>query len=78
MTDYDKCLFPNDISSMNWRQYIYEYALGARLYMKNEPFETIKSAKKRHEVLKKIHYSSVILFFIFGILILREFIMLNY
>lgn len=74
MTDYDQGLFPNDISSMNWRQYIYEYALGARLYMKNEPFESIQSAKDRHEVLKKIHYSSITLICVFVILIIREYI----
>lgn len=78
MTDYDKILFPNDISSMNWRQYIYEYALGARLYMQNEPFETIQPAKHRNVVLKKIHYSTVAMFLVCGVFIIRELIISHY
>lgn len=41
MTEFDKTRFPSDVRQLNWKQYIYEYALGARLYLVQEAFETV-------------------------------------
>lgn len=69
MTDYDRNLFPSDIRNLNWKQYIYEYALGARLYLIKDPFETMKLAHKRQGKLMVVHYTLTIMIFfiIFGI-----------
>lgn len=53
MTDFDReTRFPSDVRQLNWQQYIFEYALGARLYMLREPFETVKTAARRRRHLR--------------------------
>lgn len=53
MTDFDReTRFPCDVRQLNWKQYIYEYALGARLYIMREPFETVRTAVGRRRRLR--------------------------
>lgn len=53
MTDFDReTRFPCDVRLLNWKQYLFEYALGARLYMMREPFETVKTAVRRRRTLR--------------------------
>lgn len=53
MTDFDReRRYPCDVRQLNWKQYLFEYALGARLYMMREPFETVRTAVRRRRTLR--------------------------
>lgn len=52
MTEFDKTRFPSDVRQLNWKQYIYEYALGARLYLVKEEFETVIPKVHRNTTLR--------------------------
>lgn len=61
MTEFDKTRFPSDVRQLNWKQYIYEYALGARLYLVKEEFETVIPKVHRNTTLRDFSIAGVMM-----------------
>lgn len=61
MTEFDKTRFPSDVRQLNWKQYIYEFALGARLYLVKEEFETVIPKVHRNTTMRDFSIVGVML-----------------
>lgn len=61
MTEFDKTRFPSDVRQLNWKQYIYEFALGARVYLVKEAFETVIPIVHRNTTLRDFSIVGAIL-----------------
>ncbi|XP_033216916.1 fatty acyl-CoA reductase 1-like [Belonocnema kinseyi] len=74
MNSSDKQLFFCDIRDFDWRDYIDSYWSGLRLYLLNDPIETIQEAKKKTQKLNMTHRiltTVIVLVFIYWIISCR-------
>nr|XP_022920492.1 putative fatty acyl-CoA reductase CG5065 [Onthophagus taurus] len=62
----DQDLFNFDIESINWDDYADNFVKGLRIYLLNDPLETIPVARKKFIILAGIHYFIlIVLFYLF-------------
>ncbi|KAL6257521.1 hypothetical protein P5V15_011094 [Pogonomyrmex californicus] len=69
----DRQIFNFDISSVDWETYIKEMIPGMRLYLANDPIDTIEKGRAKYRKLKIAHYTILT---IIGVLLIWGFISL--
>ncbi|XP_046831976.1 fatty acyl-CoA reductase wat-like [Vespa crabro] len=69
----DKNKFFFNISDLDWDSYLLTYCKGVRVFLLNDPLETVNDAKILHKRLRIIHYTTGIVLLI---LLLRGFYLL--
>lgn len=58
----DRELFEFNIGSLDWDTYYDTYVRGTRLYLLQDPLETIPEGKAKYKKLKIVHYAVLTLF----------------
>ncbi|XP_044262747.1 fatty acyl-CoA reductase wat-like [Tribolium madens] len=61
LDDKDKVVFNFDMKSFNWEKYWDKVIVGGRIYLLNDPLETVPKAKKKMVLLAAIHYVFIIM-----------------
>ena len=56
MSDTDKDLFPFDMVNFDWDSYYYNYMRGVRVYILNDPLDTVLKASGKYLKYKILHY----------------------
>lgn len=71
MTEYDKEQFPSDMRQVVWKDYLYTYCLGVRVYLAKAEGDGSRRADRKYiRMLKTAHYSVIGIFYIFLIWLL--------
>ncbi|XP_063930172.1 fatty acyl-CoA reductase wat-like [Zophobas morio] len=70
MSDEDKKIFKFNVKITDWYAYFRNCALGKRLYLLNDPIDTVPKGQKKLKVLFVLHYAVIILlcYFMFATL----------
>lgn len=79
MTEYDKRLFPCDVSVIDWRNYLYDCCHGIRKYIHKDQTDWT-TAFRRVSILRNIHLTikflfmviSTYVFYLFGMKLLER------
>ncbi|GAB0091207.1 Fatty acyl-CoA reductase [Sergentomyia squamirostris] len=59
LTDRDRAIFPFDMTTHDWDQYIKDTVMGTRQYLMKDSPSTIPAALKRQQRFKMLHYTVV-------------------
>ncbi|XP_047364207.1 fatty acyl-CoA reductase wat-like isoform X1 [Vespa velutina] len=73
----DKNKFFFNISDLDWDSYFLSYGKGARVFLLNDPLETINDAKIFHKRLRIIHYTTgivLLILLLWGLYLLLKFL----
>lgn len=60
MSFMDRELFNFDITCVNWDSYFVQYVKGVRVYLMNDPMETLPEGRKRIIYLRKLFVAGLI------------------
>ncbi|XP_035723735.1 fatty acyl-CoA reductase wat-like isoform X1 [Vespa mandarinia] len=73
----DKNKFFFNISDLDWDSYFLTYCKGVRVFVLNDPLETVNDAKILHERLRIIHYTTgivLLILLLWGLYLLLQFL----
>lgn len=65
MTPADHAIFPCDVKGMIWNDFLWKYCIGLRVYLGNDPLDTIPEGRKKQFKLIIAHYTVKYLFYSF-------------
>ncbi|CAG9759270.1 unnamed protein product [Ceutorhynchus assimilis] len=68
MKTADRKFFKFDIEKLDWDLYMYTYCRGCRVYLLQDPMDTLPQAKKKYRILFVLHY---FVLGVFSLLVLR-------
>lgn len=55
----DKKLFNFDVKTLNWQDFFFMYLRGLRIYLVDDPMETLPQGRRKGLILKIAHYSII-------------------
>lgn len=59
MSPVDRSVFDFDVRNLNWEDYCYNNIRGLRVYLLNDPLETVPRARARYARLRVAHYTLI-------------------